>query len=223
LSLATRIDTAARALRPPDPVVYRAVTRLLDVVLSVVALVLTAPLILIIWLVVAIDSPGPAIFRQQRVGSNGTPFTFHKFRTMYVDARERFPDLYRYAFSSGDVETMFFKLADDPRLTRFGRILRRTSLDELPNLLNVLAGHMTLVGPRPEIPEMLPYYRPEQLVKFSFKPGLTGLAQVSGRNILSFQQTLERDMEYAARRSLLFDALILVRTPVMVIKMVGAL
>jgi len=219
----TEIEAAARARATTDRVGHRAVMRVLDVLLSLVALVLVLPLMLLIGLVIMIDSPGPAVFRQQRVGRNGVPFRFCKFRTMWADARQRFPELYRYDFSVTEVDTMFFKLADDPRLTRFGRILRRTSLDELPNLLNVLAGHMSLVGPRPEIPEMLPYYRSEQLVKFSFRPGLTGLAQVSGRNILSFQQTLSKDLEYVRKRSLSYDVLILLRTPLTVIKMVGAL
>jgi len=141
---------------------------------------------------------------------------------MYVDARERYPDLYAYDYSPEDVEKMFFKLPHDPRLTRLGKRLRRTSLDELPNLFCVLLGRMTLVGPRPEIPEMVAYYRDDQLMKFSVKPGLTGLAQVSGRNILKFQETIAADLAYVEQRGFSRDMWILVRTVKAVLLMMGA-
>ena len=197
--------------------------RLLDIVVSLVALIITAPLMALIALLVRIDSPGPAVFRQIRVGRGNTHFRFYKFRTMYVDARERFPEHYTYDYGSTPVSTVYFKLADDPRLTRVGRWLRRTSFDELPNLFNVLKGEMSLVGPRPEIPEMLCHYQLEQLVKFEVKPGLTGNAQVSGRNILRFGETVARDLEYVARRSFWVDLRILVKTPLVVVRMLGAL
>ena len=114
-------------------------------------------------------------------------------------AAQRFPHLYAYDYSDDELPTLYFKLADDPRLTRFGRHLRRTSLDELPNFINMLKGEMTLVGPRPEIPQMVRYYQPDQLAKFSVHPGLTGLAQMSGRNILRFEQTIALDLEYVGR------------------------
>jgi lipopolysaccharide/colanic/teichoic acid biosynthesis glycosyltransferase len=157
------------------------------------------------------------------VGRDGKLFYFHKFRTMYVDARERFPELYAYDHDDDELETLFFKLKDDPRLTRVGARLRRTSLDELPNFLNVLTGEMSLVGPRPEIPEMIRCYQPEELLKFATKPGVTGLAQISGRNILRFKETNACDLEYVERRSLRFDLEILYRTPGVVVRMIGAL
>lgn len=199
------------------------VKRVLDVAFSLLLIVLTAPLMLTIAAIVRLDSPGPALFRQERLGEGERRFRFVKFRTMYVDARQRFPDLYAYRFAPSDVDTMYFKLAEDPRLTRFGRHLRRTSLDELPNLFNVLRGDMSLVGPRPEIPDMLPYYRGAQRAKFAVKPGLTGLAQVSGRNILRFQRTIELDLEYVRNRSIWLDLRILARTPLVVVRMLGAL
>ena len=207
---------------PPDRVVYAHAKRAVDVVGSATLIILTSPAMALLWIAVRLDSRGPAIFRQERVGRDGRIFRFYKFRTMYVDARERYPDLYAYDYSPEDVETMFFKLPHDPRLTRLGKRLRRTSLDELPNLFCVLLGRMTLVGPRPEIPEMVPYYSDDQLTKFSVKPGLTGLAQVSGRNILRFQETIAADLAYVETRGFLRDLWILLRTFKAVVLMMGA-
>lgn len=201
----------------------RAVKRTVDLVLAVVTLVVTAPILAVLAVVIAIDSPGSPIFRQTRVGVGGEPFTFYKFRTMYVDARERFPQMYAYDYDPDDLPTLYFKHAHDLRLTRVGAWLRRTSLDELPNLINVVRGEMSLVGPRPEIPEMLPYYRPEEQVKFAVKPGMTGLAQINGRNILRFRETNAFDVRYVESCSLRTDLSVLLRTPVAVLKMLGAL
>lgn len=230
---------ASATAAPADPVVFRtdertiptvaeprlraAIERTVDLVLSVVALVVASPILLVLYVWIRLDSPGPAIFRQDRVRRGGGTFRFAKFRTMRFDARERFPELYAYDYSDEQVRTMKFKLPDDPRLTPVGRWLRRTSLDELPNLFNVIRGDMTLVGPRPEIPEMLPYYTPGQLAKFSVKPGLTGLAQTRGRNILTFQETIAADLEYVASRSLWLDIRILFRTVWTVAVQFGAL
>lgn len=202
---------------------YSVVKRAVDVAIAIPVLLLSLPMIGILALIIKLDSKGPAIFRQTRLGKDGKPFQFYKFRTMLTDARERYPELYSYQYESREIEEMYFKLPWDPRLSRFGRHLRRTSLDELPNLINVVLGDMSLVGPRPEIPEMLPYYRPEQLAKFRVKPGLTGMAQVNGRNILRFQETITYDLEYVRRRSVGFDLRILLRTPLVVIRMLGAL
>lgn len=227
LGRSTPHDVRVPVIRPivvrHDPIVAGLIRRVLDVVVAGTALVLLAPLAALVAALIALDSPGPVLFRQLRAGRGGEPFEFIKFRTMYVDARERFPDFYDYRFSVDELATMYFKLADDPRLTRFGRWLRRTSLDEIPNLVCVLRGDMTLVGPRPELVEMLRNYEPHQLAKFSVKPGLTGLAQVSGRNILRFAETIQADLEYIERRSLRFDLQILARTVSVVFKQVGAL
>jgi lipopolysaccharide/colanic/teichoic acid biosynthesis glycosyltransferase len=142
----------------------------------------------------------------------GQPFTFFKFRTMHVDARARFPELYAYRYSEEEIRTLKFKLIDDPRLTRFGRWVRRTSIDELPNFLNVLRGDMTLVGPRPEIPEMSRYYTAAQRLKFSVPAGITGPAQVNGRGQLSFQETVAFDLDYVRNRSLRGDLRLLWQT-----------
>jgi lipopolysaccharide/colanic/teichoic acid biosynthesis glycosyltransferase len=141
---------------------------------------------------------------------------------MHVDARERFPELYAYNYGDEQIQTLKFKIDDDPRVTRVGRWLRQTSLDELPNLWNVLVGDITLVGPRPEIPEMSRYYTREQQRKFLVPPGVTGLAQIRGRGQLTFQETVACDVEYVERRSLWFNLHILWRTFVVVILRRGA-
>ena len=197
---------------PALPASYYVVKRAVDIVISALALLLDLPLMLVIAVIIRLNSPGPALFRQCRVGKDGRLFTFYKFRTMWVDARERFPELYAYQYSEHEIGTMYFKQPEDPRLTPFGRWLRTTSLDELPNFINVLLGQMTLVGPRPEIPQMLPYYSEAQLTKFAVTPGLTGLAQISGRAILRFQETITADLEYCRQRSLRFDLWIFLMT-----------
>jgi len=221
-SLDDALRLAALARAPRSGRAYDAAKRLLDVVIAAGLMVLTSPVMALLTLLIKLDSPGPAVFTQERVGRNGRLFEFRKFRTMYVDARERFPEFYAYEYDDDEIDTMYFKLPYDPRLTRVGRWLRRTSLDELPNLLCVLRGDMSLVGPRPEIPEMLPYYEPHQYCKFAVKPGVTGLAQVSGRNILKFVETNAFDFDYVQRRSLRLDLEILGRTALVVPLMVGA-
>ncbi|HEU5103366.1 MAG TPA: sugar transferase [Roseiflexaceae bacterium] len=195
-----------------QPASYQIAKRALDIAISALGLLLSLPLMLVIAVVIRCGSPGPALFRQCRVGKDGRLFTFYKFRTMWADARERFPELYAYRYSEQEIGTLYFKQPDDPRLTPFGRWLRTTSLDELPNFINVLLGQMTLVGPRPEIPQMLPYYTDAQLTKFSVTPGLTGLAQISGRASLRFQETIAADLAYCRQRSLRFDLWIFVMT-----------
>lgn len=202
--------------------VYARIKPVLDWVLGVVLFVLFLPITLLCALAIRLDSPGPALFAQIRVGKDGRLFRFYKFRTMFVDARERFPELYRYEYSDVEIQAMRFKLLDDPRLTRFGRAVRRTSIDELPNFINVLKGEVSLVGPRPEIPEMLRYYRPDQLVKFSVRPGITGYAQVSGRGLLTFQETVALDLDYVRGQSLLTDLKVLLKTPLVGIRGTGA-
>jgi lipopolysaccharide/colanic/teichoic acid biosynthesis glycosyltransferase len=206
--------------------------RISDIVMSVCALALFSPILVLIGILIRLNSPGPAIFRQTRIGQNrrsnrwskrragerrgsdlrGEPFTFYKFRTMYIDARERWPELYEYDYTPEETRTMRFKLIEDPRLTGTGDFLRRYTLDELPNFLNVLIGNMTLIGPRPDIPEMMRYYEPWQREKFRVKQGLTGMAQCDGRGLLTFQETLARDIHYVRNQSLKLDLKILLVT-----------
>ena len=225
--------------------------RVLDVVAATVLIVLSLPLMLLLALIIRLDSAGPALFWQERMTQDrrrarrepftggrrfveasgaerrgrdmaGRPFQFVKFRTMWVDAKQRFPELYRYGYTDEEILSLKFKLDDDPRRTRVGRWLRTTSLDELPNLWNVLTGDMTLVGPRPEIPEMSRFYTPAQRRKFAVRPGVTGLAQVAGRGQLTFQETVQLDVEYVTRRSVRLDLWLLWRTLVSVAKQTGA-
>jgi lipopolysaccharide/colanic/teichoic acid biosynthesis glycosyltransferase len=202
---------------------YESVKRAIDLVLCGVLMVAAFPVFVVIATCIKLDSRGPVLFRQERIGRHRQPFQFTKFRTMHVDARSTYATLYDYRFDPDDLRQSFFKFADDPRLTRVGRWIRRTSLDELPNLVNVLRGDMSMVGPRPELPELLCYYRQAELCKFDVLPGVTGLAQVSGRNILRWGETNSYDVEYVHTRSTRLDIKILVRTVKAVIGMVGAL
>jgi len=201
---------------------YRAAKRALDLLIAVPVLVLTAPIIGLLALAIRMESGGPAVFRQQRVGADGRVFTFYKFRTMYVDAKERFPELYDYNFESSELSSRYYKTANDPRNTRLGAIIRQTTLDELPNLFNVVKGDTSLVGPRPELPEMIRHYEPSQLVKFNVKPGLTGLAACTGRNTLTIDEQIRADVEYVAGQSTKLDLWIMAETARMIVKAIGA-
>jgi exopolysaccharide biosynthesis polyprenyl glycosylphosphotransferase len=192
--------------------------RLLDLVLAMLGLVATLPLWLGIVLAIRLDSPGPAIFMQERVGLHGRRFRFYKFRSMYVDAEQRLAEVQAHNEIDGPV----FKMRNDPRITRVGAFLRKTSLDELPQLINILVGDMSLVGPRPPLPREVAQYRPGDLVRLTVKPGLTCLWQVSGRSHVGFDQWMEYDREYVRNMSLKLDLQILLRTVWVVISCRGA-
>jgi len=181
-----------------------ATLRLLDIVGAAILLVVLSPLLLLIALCVKRDSPGPVIYRQRRVGLREEPFRVAKFRTMRADAdagRHRAHVEAILAAANRGSEPME-KLQDDDRVTRIGAFLRRTSLDELPQLWNVLRGEMSLVGPRPPIQYEVDRYPREVFARFAVRPGITGLWQVSGRSTLTFQEMVTLDVEYVERRSL---------------------
>ena len=180
---------------------YPAVKRLLDVAVAAAALAGLAPLLGVIALAVRADSAGPVLYRAARVGRGGRSFPMLKFRTMVANA----PDV-----RNADGST--YSGADDPRVTSLGRWLRRTSLDELPQLWNVLRGDMSLVGPRPDLPDQTRHYSPADWRRLAVRPGITGLAQVSGRNGLSWHDRRALDVEYVDAMSLALDARILLRT-----------
>lgn len=182
--------------------------RLLDISVAGLVLVATLPFWLAIVVVIRLDSPGPAIFMQQRVGLRGRRFTFFKFRSMYVDAEQRLAEVQNRNETDGPV----FKIRKDPRITRVGAVLRRTSLDELPQLINVLKGDMSVVGPRPPLPREVEKYRPSDMVRLTVKPGITCLWQIRGRSTIGFDTWMEFDREYVREMSLLLDLSILVRT-----------
>lgn len=196
--------------------------RVVEVIVASIALVLSAPIMFLVGKIITRGTPGPALFRQDRLGKDAVPFRFIKFRTLYADARKRWPELYAYKYTERELDGLNFKVRQDPRITPQGVWLRKSTLDELPNFWNVLTGDMALVGPRPEIPEMLPYYKGEGLLKFRVRPGVTGLAQISGRGRLSFHETVRLDVEYVKNRSLWLDLRILVLTAVRIITRDGA-
>ncbi|MGH6929246.1 MAG: sugar transferase [Dongiaceae bacterium] len=189
--------------------------RALDLLLGGLALAFAAPLLLAAAVLIRITSPGPAVYRQLRVGRGERPFTMFKLRTMRVDADDRAHRDFnaRELLTNAAARDGVFKIEGDPRITRLGRVLRRYSIDELPQLINVLRGEMSLVGPRPSLPWEVSLYTQEQRRRHECVPGMTGLWQVSGRNRRSMTEMLELDVAYVERRSLKLDFWILLRTP----------
>ncbi len=194
-----------------------ALKRLLDIVVSGSALLLLFPLLLVIWVAVRLSSPGPGLFRQERLGREEEPFVMLKFRTMRVDCgdevhRRYVTRLLTESAPEASGSDRLFKLTDDPRVTRVGNLLRRTSLDELPQLWNVFRGTMSLVGPRPVLAWEAELFRDSERRRFAVRPGITGLWQVSGRNRLTMREALLLDVEYVRRCSTALDLAIIVRT-----------
>lgn len=181
-------------------------------------MLLASPLLLVTALLVRLTSRGPALFRQKRVGRAGVEFTMLKFRTMSVDAEARKADLHALDEGNG----ILFKLRDDPRVTRLGRHLRRFSVDELPQLVNVVRGEMSLVGPRPPLPAEVARYAIDDARRMLVKPGLTGLWQVSGRSDLTWEESMRLDLRYADNWSIALDLLILWKTARAVVGRDGA-
>ena len=179
------------------------IRRAVDVVVSALALALSSPLLLGAMLAIRVESPGPVIYRQRRAGRGGKPFDVLKLRTM-VDGAEH-------------IGAGLAVNANDSRITRVGAFLRRSSLDELPNLLNVLRGEMTLIGPRPTLPAQVEQYTERQRGRLAVKPGITGWAQVNGRASLPWSERIELDLYYVEHRSLSLDVRILLRTTAMVL------
>jgi len=210
-------------------VLYVASKRLFDVLVSTVALFLLSPVLAIVALAIKLDSAGPVIFVQKRVRGDQDPdeicpernvFSFFKFRSMYVDSD---PNIHRQFVTqyingnsadtnNGSAKKPLFKLRRDPRVTNVGRLLRRTSLDELPQLFNVLRGDMSIVGPRPALPYEVEQYSEAHRERLAIQAGLTGLWQVSGRTCLTFEEMIDLDLEYCRRRSVALDVKILIKT-----------
>ena len=182
--------------------------RAIDVTVSLALLVPLAPAFPLLALIIKRDSPGPVLFNQKRVGRGGREFLMYKFRTMVPDAEARLQDL-QHLNEGG---AYMIRIKDDPRVTRVGRFLRRSTIDELPQLLNVLKGEMSLVGPRPQAPNEVALYTPEERRRLAMRPGMTGWWQVTDRHVSSFPSMVARDLEYIERWSLRMDALIAVRT-----------
>jgi exopolysaccharide biosynthesis polyprenyl glycosylphosphotransferase len=209
----------ARIDAPIDRSWAHAPKRAMDIVVSAILLVMLSPLLIILALGVRLTSGGPAVFTQTRCGLRGRPFRFYKFRSMVADADARKAELIHL----NEVQGPAFKIARDPRITRFGHFLRKYSLDELPQLWNVLIGDMSLVGPRPPTPGEVSTYTRRQAQRLSVIPGITGLWQVSGRNnITSFDRWVELDLIYIEHWSLWLDLRILARTVLVVLRAEGS-
>ncbi len=211
---------AASSVTPSASPIYRGGKRALDLVLSVAILIATLPAWFLVALVIRCTSPGPIFFRQPRIGRDGNAFTVLKFRSMRAGAEAMLKDLGLY---DTYVATGYkLPVADDCRVTKVGRLLRKTSLDELPQLLNVLRGDMSLVGPRPVVPAELACYGELVHCYLGVRPGITGMWQVSGRSHVRFPERAYLDSHYFHRRSLRLDLAILARTPMAVLRGHGA-
>lgn len=188
---------------------YLFVKRIIDVVGSVIGLTLLSWLFLIIAILIKLEDPkGPIFFKQKRVGKNGEEFYMYKFRSMVTDAEEKLKELLKYNETTGAM----FKMKDDPRVTKIGKFIRKTSIDELPQLWNVIKGEMSLVGPRPPVPREVEIYTSYDRQRLLVTPGCTGLWQVSGRSNLGFEEMVELDLKYIEKRSILFDFKLILKT-----------
>ncbi|MDP3964841.1 MAG: sugar transferase [bacterium] len=194
----------------------RILKRVGDTILAALALVILSPVFLIVALIIVIDSPGPIFFRSERVGEGNRTFGLYKFRSMVPNAHAMKRELLRY---NERQDGPLFKMKDDPRITRFGRFIRRSSIDEIPQFYNVLKGEMSLVGPRPHEPEEVGRYQKKEKMLLVIKPGITGLAQISGRSDLNFHQEVRLDTYYIENWSPILDLKILLRTPWVVVSM----
>jgi len=202
----------------PTPVGYRLAKRSLDLVASTLGLALTSPILVVVAAAVKLESRGPILFRQERLGLGGRPFTVYKFRSMFSSAeqdrhRDHVRDLIRREASrEPSSDGVWLPIPADPRVTRLGAFLRRSHLDELPQLINIVRGEMSLVGPRPPIPYEVEVYEPWHLRRLAVIPGLTGLWQATGWGQLSFDEGVALDIAYIDRRSFAFDMRLILRT-----------
>ncbi|NBD23605.1 sugar transferase [Paenibacillus glycinis] len=202
-------DRMGTAKQVEQPTFYTVTKRLMDILLSLTGLMILSPLFILLGVIIKIEDPkGPVFFKQKRVGKNGQVFMMIKFRSMVSNAEALLNDL----LSKNEISGNMFKMKQDPRITRIGKIIRKTSIDELPQLINVLRGEMSLVGPRPALPREVNLYTSYDRQRLMVTPGCTGLWQVSGRNQLSFEEMVELDLKYIRTRSIVRDLKIILRT-----------
>jgi exopolysaccharide biosynthesis polyprenyl glycosylphosphotransferase len=238
---AAALTCDSRAISSPQPSLFLAadttrffglqarLKRLMDVAIAGFLLVVTSPLFLLMALLIKRSGPGPVFFVQERLGRDGQPFLFYKFRTMEHNSDDAIHRQFAAMFINGDEEgcrrrngdRKIFKMSQDPRVTRIGSWLRRTSLDELPQIFNVLRGDMSLVGPRPPIVYELEHYQPWHMERLKVTPGLTGLWQVSGRSSVPFEEMVRLDVHYINHWSLWMDLRILLKTVPVVLQGTG--
>ena len=197
---------------------YAVLKRAFDLVVSLAAVMLLVPIIPLVAAMIKLDTAGPVLFRQDRVGRNGRIFKFYKFRSMYAGAEQKRKEIEALNEQDGPV----FKARSDPRVTNVGKFLRRSSLDEIPQIFNVVKGEMSVVGPRPPLPSEVEHYQPWHRRRLEVTPGITCLWQISGRSRLSFNEWMRLDMEYLKHRSFKTDLLILLKTIPAVIARKGA-
>jgi exopolysaccharide biosynthesis polyprenyl glycosylphosphotransferase len=201
-----------------ESTLYAVLKRAFDLAVSLFALILLIPIIPLVAVMIKLDTSGPVFFRQERVGKNGRVFKFYKFRSMYAGAEAKKKEIEAMNEQDGPV----FKTRSDPRITSVGKFLRRSSLDEIPQVFNVVKGEMSVVGPRPPLPSEVEHYQPWHRRRLDVTPGITCLWQISGRSHLSFNEWMRLDMEYLKHRSFRTDLLILLRTIPAVIARKGA-
>jgi lipopolysaccharide/colanic/teichoic acid biosynthesis glycosyltransferase len=210
---------AANNAIPSPRRTYLVCKRIIDLTLAIVGLIIAGPAMALIALFIKLDSRGPVLFKQVRIGQGSQPFICYKFRTMYLNADSEVHRRYVHSLiqnqsleSASTASSGAYKLVHDPRITRVGRILRQTSLDELPQLINVIKGEMSMVGPRPPIPYEMQVYQEWHKQRLAVRPGLSGLWQVQGRSRVPFDEMVRMDLEYIARQSLWLDLKILLLT-----------
>lgn len=191
-----------------ESVFYSLVKRIIDIVGSLVGLIILSPILLVVAILIKLDSKGPILFSQIRVGKNGKKFKMYKFRSMVVDAEE----LKEKLQEQNEREGPMFKIKDDPRVTKIGKFIRKASIDELPQLINILKGEMTIVGPRPSLPKEVDQFEEWMLERLEVKPGLTCYWQVEGRDDIGFEEWMELDIKYVRERNLLIDIKLIFKT-----------
>lgn len=188
---------------------YEIIKRLFDIICSLISIIILSPVFILISLLIKIEDPkGKILFSQDRCGKNGEIFKMYKFRSMVHNAEELLEDLQKMNEMSGPV----FKIKEDPRITRVGKFIRKTSLDELPQIINILNGDMSFVGPRPPLVNEVKQYNEYQIQRLLVKPGLTCIWQVSGRNNIDFDEWIELDLKYIKERSLILDLILIIKT-----------
>lgn len=202
------VESTINIFTKEERLIYKFMKRILDIAVSILGLILLSPLLLIVCIFIKLDSKGPIIFSQKRVGLNGREFKMYKFRSMVVNAEELKGKLEKQNQMSGPM----FKMKEDPRITKVGKFIRKTSIDELPQLINVLKGDMSLVGPRPSLPNEVAKFEPWMLKRLEVKPGLTCYWQVSGRNNIDFIEWMKLDLKYVKDRSFLLDSKLIFKT-----------
>ncbi|WP_302660106.1 exopolysaccharide biosynthesis polyprenyl glycosylphosphotransferase [uncultured Clostridium sp.] len=189
-------------------ILYEVIKRIIDIVASFTGLILLSPLILIVSMLIKLESKGEVIFKQKRVGLNGKKFYMYKFRSMVINAEE----LKEQLESQNEMSGPMFKIKDDPRITKVGKFIRKTSIDELPQLINVIKGDMSLVGPRPSLPKEVKKFEPWMMERLEVKPGLTCIWQISGRNNIDFEDWMKLDIKYVRERSIKLDIKLILKT-----------